>query len=118
MDPRWVPAIVTKVHGSRSMDVRVCPRGPTWRRHIEQLRPRYGIEEDTEPPEVIKLPGPDKGPEPIRRPKRRNPRMPTGSEYGPGNPRRSARLKETGEGRVFTLCRKISKADREVLYQE
>ena len=117
-DPRWVPAIVTKVHGSRSMDVRVCPRGPTWRRHIEQLRPRYGIEEDTEPPEVIKLPGPDKGPEPIKRPKRRNPRMPTGSEYGPGNPRRSARLKEIAEGRVFTLCRKISKADREVLYQE
>ena len=28
-DPRWVPAIVTKVHGTRSVNVRVIPRGPT-----------------------------------------------------------------------------------------
>ena len=48
-DPRWVPAIVTKIHGSRGVYVRVCPRGPVWRRHIEQLRPRYGIEEDLDP---------------------------------------------------------------------
>ena len=27
-DPRWVPAIVTKVHGTRSVNVRVIPRGP------------------------------------------------------------------------------------------
>ena len=40
-NPRWVPAIVTKVHGSRSLYVRVCPRGPVWHRHIEQLRSRY-----------------------------------------------------------------------------
>ena len=39
-DPRWVPAIVTKVHGTRSVNVRVIPRGPTWRRHLDQLRPR------------------------------------------------------------------------------
>ena len=36
-DPRWVPAIVTKVHGARSVNVRVIPRGPTWRRHLDQL---------------------------------------------------------------------------------
>ena len=38
--PRWVPAIVTKRHGTRSVNVRVLPRGPTWRRHVDQLRPR------------------------------------------------------------------------------
>ena len=45
-DPRWVPAIVTKVHGTRSVNVRVIPRGPTWRRHLDQLRPRYGSDQD------------------------------------------------------------------------
>ena len=44
-DPRWVPAVVTKVFGSRSVSVRVFPRGATWRRHIEQLRPRYGAQQ-------------------------------------------------------------------------
>ena len=44
-----MPAIVTKVHGSRSVYVRVCPRGPVWRRLIEQLRPRYGVEDDLDP---------------------------------------------------------------------
>ena len=38
--PRWIPAVVTKVYGTRSVNVRVVPHGPTWRRHIEQLRPR------------------------------------------------------------------------------
>ena len=36
-----VPAIVTKVHGTRSVNVRVIPRGPTWRRYLDQLRPRH-----------------------------------------------------------------------------
>ena len=45
-DPRWVPAIVTKVHGTRSVNVRVIPRGPTWRRHLDQLRPRYGSDQE------------------------------------------------------------------------
>ena len=51
-DSRWVPAIVTKVHDSRSMYVSVFPRGPVWRRHIEQLRHRYGVEEDWDPVQV------------------------------------------------------------------
>ena len=51
-DPRWVPAVVTKVFGSRSVNVRVFPRGGTWRRHIEQLRPRYGVDQDADPGEV------------------------------------------------------------------
>ena len=40
-DPKWVPAVVTKVFGSHSVQVRVFPKGVTWRRHLEQLRPRY-----------------------------------------------------------------------------
>ena len=46
---RWVPATVTKVHGTRSFTVKVHPRGPLWKRHWEQLRPRYGSSEDTDP---------------------------------------------------------------------
>ena len=49
---RWVPAVVTKVFGTRSVNVRGVPRGPTWRRHIDQLCPRYGVEEDADPGEA------------------------------------------------------------------
>ena len=45
--------MVTKVFGSHSVNVRVIPRGGTWRRHIEQLRPQYGVEDDADPGEVL-----------------------------------------------------------------
>ena len=48
-EPRWVPAVLTKVFGSRSFNVCVFPKGVTWRRHLEQLRPRHGIQEDDDP---------------------------------------------------------------------
>ena len=48
-DPRWVPAVVTKRFGTCSVNVRVFPRGGTWRRHVEQLRPCYVDQEDTDP---------------------------------------------------------------------
>ena len=51
-DPRWVPATITKVHGARSVNVRVILRGPTWRRHLDQLRPRYGSDQDDDPCEI------------------------------------------------------------------
>ena len=114
-DPKWIPAVVTKVYGASSVNVRVLPRGPTWRRH-EQLQPRYPSEDDNEPGEctpstaatmitshsdrannadapadnTARVTGEETtGVKPkIRRP---NPRMPTGSEYGAHNPRRSAR---------------------------
>ena len=118
-DPRWVPALVTKVFGSRSCNVKVVPKGGTWRRHIEQLRPRYGVLEDADPGEVaVSLPETScshtstdslqpatPGPPPISpvegvplvsdQPRRKwpNPRLPTGSEYGPGHLRRSLRTK-------------------------
>ena len=50
-EPRWVPAIVTKRRGTRTFNVRVYPRGPTWRRHVEQLQPRYVSPDDLEPGE-------------------------------------------------------------------
>lgn len=105
--PRWVPAIVTKVFGTKSVNVCVFPRGPTWRRHVDQLRPRYGVEEDDDPGETLasttQSPDPDEqmgnGSAPRlaqRLVKKRNPRLPTPTDhqYGPGNPRRSERLKQ------------------------
>ena len=47
-----MPAIVTKFHDSRSGYVRVFPRGPVCRRHNEQLRPNYGVEEVLDPGQV------------------------------------------------------------------
>ena len=42
-DPRWIPAVVTKVKGTRNVLVQVS-HGSVWRRHIDQLRPRYGAD--------------------------------------------------------------------------
>ena len=100
-DPRWVPAIVTKVHGTRSINVRVIPRGPTWRRHLDQLRPRYGSDQDDDPCEIPTsvlstetLPaGTDHASSSSSMNQRNNPRLPTGDEYRRHNPRRSARTK-------------------------
>ena len=100
-DPRWVPAIVTKVHGTRSVNVRVIPRGPTWRRHLDQLRPRYGSDQDNDPCEIPTsvlstetLPaGTEHASSSSSMNQRNNPRLPTGDEYGRHNLRRSARTK-------------------------
>ena len=104
-DPRWVPAIVTKVHGTRSVNVRVIPRGPTWRRHLDQLRPRYGSDQDDDPCEIPTsvlstetLPaGTDHASSSSSMNQRNNPRLPTGDEYGRHNLRRSARTKRPPE---------------------
>ena len=50
-DPRWVPAVVTKVFGTSSVNVWVFPKRGTWRRHNEHLGPRYGAHEDADPRE-------------------------------------------------------------------
>ena len=88
-DPRWVPAIVTKVHGTRSVNLRVIPRGPTWRRHLDQLLPRYGSDQDDDPCEMPTsvlstetLPaGTDHASSSSSMNQRNNPRLPTGDEY-------------------------------------
>ena len=95
--PKWVEAVDVKVFGSRTVNVRVYPRGPTWKRHLEQFCPRYSSKEDAEPPEEIPcttttsqplpLPeAPDPRPQTSRQ---RNPRLPNGHEYTRDNPRHS-----------------------------
>ena len=44
--------MVTKVYGTRSVNVPVMSRGQTWRRHFEQLRPCHGAMEDMDPAEL------------------------------------------------------------------
>ena len=110
-DPRWVPAIVTKVHGTRSVNVRVIPRGPTWRRHLDQLRPRYGSDQDDDPCEIPTsvlstetLPaGTDHASSSSSMNQRNNPRLPIGDEYGRYNPRRSARTKRPPKNIVANM---------------
>ena len=88
--------MVHEVHG-----VRVIPRGPTWRRHLDQLRPRYGSDQDDDPCEIPTsvlstetLPaGTDHASSSSSMNQRNNPRLPTGDEYGRHNLRRSARTK-------------------------
>ena len=84
-----------------SVNVRVIPRGPTWRRHLDQLRPRYGSDQDDDPCEIPTsvlstetLPaGTDHASSSSSMNQRNNPRLPTGDEYGRHNLRRSARTK-------------------------
>ena len=92
---RWVPAVVIKVSGTRSVNVKVHPQGPVWRRHIEQLRPRYGADEDDDPGDEPQLPqGSIKSPVRARtHDSVSSPWVPS-PEYGPGNPRRSKRTKK------------------------
>jgi len=54
-DPRWVPAIVVKRFGTRSVNVCVVLRGPVWRRHVDQLQRRYVSPDDTESGDIPRL---------------------------------------------------------------
>jgi len=54
-DPSWVPASVVKRFGTRSVNVRVVPRGPVWTRHIDQRQRRYVSPDDTEPGDTPRL---------------------------------------------------------------
>ena len=46
---RWVPEVVTKVFGTWSVNVHIFPKEPTWHRHIDQVHPHYGVEQDADP---------------------------------------------------------------------
>ena len=48
---RCVPAVVTKVFGTWTVNVRIVLKGPTWRQHMDQLRPHYGVNEGKDPGE-------------------------------------------------------------------
>ncbi len=125
-DPRWIPATVVKQRGNRSYNVKVHPRGPIWRRHLEQLQPRYASDEDVEPGEVPAVQRPTQLPsteETVGQSKpgvhsatvesrskpRRPVRIPEMPEYGPTNPRRSKRTPKPRE----RLCLKVNRLDGE-----
>ena len=100
--PRWVPAVVKKALGTRCFNVKVVPHGPVWRRHWEQLQPRYTTDEDKEPgdavdsvPDVLfdhPMEIPDSVPQTQGQTKPK-PKLPD-LEYGPDNPRRSGRARK------------------------
>ena len=102
----------------------VFPRGPVWHRDIEQLKPRYGVEEDRDPVQNPKPTLPENGlgskhkeqsesiskethsltdqeegwQQPIADKKQKqNPRLPIVSEFGPHNPRRSRRSRNPSD---------------------
>ncbi len=103
--------MVTKVFDTRSVNVCVSPRGPTWRQHIEQLHPHYGVEEDTEPGEAPTLQTQHRNnkqkqeeDDALLRVKGPNPMlglpMLTDDQYGLGNPRRSEWLRQRREVKI------------------
>ncbi|KAL8577680.1 hypothetical protein ACOMHN_060791 [Nucella lapillus] len=51
--PRWVPAVIKKSLGTRCFNVKVIPHEPLWRRHWEQLQPRYTSKEDNESADAV-----------------------------------------------------------------
>ena len=55
-DPRWVPALIIRKHGSSMFHVQVAPKGPIWRRHINQLQPRYASSSDTDIDDIPSTP--------------------------------------------------------------
>ena len=80
-------------------------KGPTWRKHVEQLRLRLSAEdkdpedkpdirEETKPQQPAQQPTKQLAPttvteQPPHRRRQRNPRQPDGDEYSRDNPRRS-----------------------------
>ena len=95
--PRWIPGVILK-KGARTFQVRVS-EGKVWKRHLEQLHPRYVYDEDKEPPEEVAdeteekvvLPPSDHPLEVVSVPSRYKIPPP---EYGPDNPRRSKRKRK------------------------
>ncbi|KAG8229990.1 hypothetical protein J437_LFUL012266 [Ladona fulva] len=52
-ESRWIPAVIVKVLCTRSVKVRVFPRGPIWHRHIDHLRPCFGADQDDDSGEIF-----------------------------------------------------------------
>ena len=47
--PRWVPAVITKVHGIRTFTVCCYPQRHFWKLHLDQLKTRHLSEEENDP---------------------------------------------------------------------
>ena len=96
--PRWVPATITRAHGTKTFTVKVHPREPLWKRHLEQLRPHYEVVEDADP-RVVMCDQSGSTVKDAEHPETETPSSPTNvkmsdqivPEYGRHNPRRSSR---------------------------
>ena len=108
-DARWVPAVVTKRKGTRTFNVKVVPRGPTWRRHFEQLQPRHHTPEDDEPGHDVTVsttpsltPTDVTQPQPVvsQQPTRQPPPIP--ADDPPVEPRRSKRRNKGQAARRYS----------------
>jgi len=93
------PCHCHKVLGPKSIKyVKVTPKGPIWKHHIEQLLPRYGVEEDSKPAHGVKSEvqmadvSNDDSTANHTPQSWKNLRLPTGGEYGPENLERAKRL--------------------------
>ncbi|ESN92922.1 hypothetical protein HELRODRAFT_165058 [Helobdella robusta] len=51
---RWVSAIVVRRLGQRHILVKSIPHGLLWKRHVEQIRPKYGANQDGDPEEITR----------------------------------------------------------------
>ena len=51
--PRWVPAIINQILGPRLFMAKSLMQGYSWRRHIDQIRPRFGVEQDSDPGDPV-----------------------------------------------------------------
>ena len=114
-DPRWVPAVVIKRTGTRTIQVRTVFQGSIWRRHIDQLRPRYPSTEDDEPSEnytfdsdntpnseqINNAPESSTQDEPESSAQESTNTLSHSPVYGPSNPRRSTRARKQ---RTFYGC--------------
>ena len=114
-DPRWVPAVVVKRTGTRTIHVRTVPQGSIWRRHNDQLRPRYPSTEDDEPGEdytfdtdsTLNSEQNNNAPESSTQDETESSiqistnTLPHSPVYGPSNPRRSTRARKQ---RTFFGC--------------
>ena len=110
--------MVVKRTGSRTIQVRTVPQGRIWRRHIDQLRPRFPSNEDDEPgedytfdsdhtpnsEEINDAPEPFPQDEPVSSVQVSTNTLPHSPVYGPSNPRRStmARKQRTFYGCALT----------------
>ena len=91
---RQVLAIATKVYRTHRLIVKAVPKGPTQRRYVELLRPRYSTTEDQDPgnkpdiTEKMKLQQPATTTvteQLLPRERQRNPCLPGGDEYSRDN---------------------------------
>jgi len=78
------------------VNVKVIPKGPVWKRHIDQLCARHSSTEDTEPPDDLMVTTEntaqqEETPEPDPVPSQ--PRQPNGDEYTRDHPRHSTRTR-------------------------